>query len=65
MQVLSLGSGFDTTYFNVCLKYRRPARLTYYEVDLASNVERKAALIRRSPKCGTYLGKDLFHVILI
>jgi O-methyltransferase involved in polyketide biosynthesis len=60
-QVLSLGAGFDTTYFQLSQRYGGPDQqqlMTYFEVDLGSNVERKAALIRRSLKCSQYLGSD-------
>jgi O-methyltransferase involved in polyketide biosynthesis len=59
-QVLSLGAGFDTTYFQLSQRYGGPDKqlMTYFEVDLGSNVERKAALIRRSNKCSQYLGSD-------
>ncbi len=59
--MLSLGAGFDTTYFQLSQKYGGPDQqlmMTYFEVDLGSNVERKAALIRRSTKCSQYLGND-------
>jgi O-methyltransferase involved in polyketide biosynthesis len=66
VQVLSLGAGFDTTFFNLSAKYSQapttttlPMMMTYYEVDLDTNVERKSALIRRSSKCRKYLGKIL------
>ena len=57
-QVLSMGAGFDTTYFNVRKKYE-PSKMTFFEIDLPSNVERKTKLIRRSPKCSEYLSSSL------
>jgi O-methyltransferase involved in polyketide biosynthesis len=66
MQILSLGAGFDTTFFNLSAKYGEapttlPMMMTYYEVDLDSNVERKAALIRRSVKCRRFLGISTYR----
>jgi len=49
-QILSIGAGFDTTYFNVQQKIK-PENLTFFEIDLPSNVERKVKLIFNSEKC--------------
>ena len=49
-QVLSIGAGFDTTYFNISKKYK-PRNMMFFEIDLPSNVARKSRLIKASEKC--------------
>ena len=57
-QVLSIGCGFDTTFFNLA-KYGN--NLKYYEIDLLDNVSRKTILIQRSFECNEFLIKPEFH----
>ena len=47
-QILSVGAGFDTTFFNVS---KFGDNFKFYEVDLPSNVKRKTCLIQNSKKC--------------
>ena len=50
VNVVSLGAGFDSTYF--WLKKNDPeidSRIDYVEIDFASVVKRKASLIREKP----------------
>lgn len=49
-QVLSVGAGFDTTYFTMNKKFK-PQNMTFFEIDLPSNVTRKCQLIKTSEKC--------------
>lgn len=49
-QILSIGAGFDTTFFSIHHKYK-PDNLTFFEIDLPCNVERKVNLIFNSEKC--------------
>ena len=61
-QILSIGAGFDTTYFTISRTFR-PAKMTFFEIDLPSNVNRKVQLIRKSEKCG--FATDLVSKFLV
>ena len=58
-QILSIGAGFDTTYFNV-KKKNKTENFVFYEVDLPSNVSRKSKLIERSEICRPYFKSPKF-----
>ena len=60
-QILSIGAGFDTTFFNVNHKYGSKENYHFFEVDLPSNVQRKTNLIKRSAKCRKYLNRPKFQ----
>jgi len=51
-QVIVLGAGFDTTFFNV----RLPPGCRWLEVDMEEVVRRKAAVLQRSPDMLAMLG---------
>ena len=50
-QILSVGAGFDTTFFNVMTKCASEGKFKFFEIDLPSNVERKSRLIQKSESC--------------
>ena len=53
-QILSIGAGFDTTYFT--MKHKTMIdNFVFYEIDLPSNVSRKSKLIERSDCCAKML----------
>jgi len=52
-QILSLGAGFDTNYFLLCIEGYRD--VTYYEVDFQEVVSTKAAIIQSHPKLASLL----------
>eukprot|EP00090_Calanus_glacialis_P015692 TRINITY_DN24733_c0_g1_i1.p1 TRINITY_DN24733_c0_g1~~TRINITY_DN24733_c0_g1_i1.p1 ORF type:complete len:629 (-),score=193.20 TRINITY_DN24733_c0_g1_i1:23-1909(-) len=56
-QILSVGAGFDTTFFNVS-QYGN--NFKFFEVDLPSNVKRKTCLIENSEKCCKVLQNPKF-----
>jgi len=56
-QILSVGAGFDTTFFNV---NRYGQNFKFFEVDLPSNVKRKTCLIQNSKKCCKVLENPSF-----
>ena len=58
-QILSIGAGFDTTYFNVKSK-NKTENFVFFEVDLPSNVARKSKLIERSEICRKQLKAPKF-----
>ena len=58
-QILSVGAGFDTTFFNVISKFQSDY-LSFFEIDLPSNVERKTNLIQKSEKCKKFLSNACF-----
>ena len=58
-QILSIGAGFDTTYFNVRHKNKND-NYVFFEVDLPSNVARKSKLIEKSEKCRRLLNNPTF-----
>ena len=49
-QILSIGAGFDTTFFTTKHKTKTD-NFVFYEIDLPSNVSRKSKLIERSERC--------------
>ena len=58
-QILSIGAGFDTTYFS--MKHKTEAdNFVFYEIDLPSNVSRKSKLIERSDRCVKMLKNPSF-----
>ena len=59
-QILSVGAGFDTTFFNVATKYGAKDNFKFYEIDLPSNVARKTKLIEKSGKCRQLLKNPQF-----
>lgn len=61
-QILSIGAGFDTTFFNVSQKFGSNERnYHFFEIDLPSNVQRKTNLIKRSEKCRNLLKRPQFQ----
>ena len=58
-QILSIGAGFDTTYFSTKLKTKAD-NFVFYEIDLPSNVSRKSKLIERSDRCVKMLKNPTF-----
>ena len=60
-QILSIGAGFDTTFFNVNQKFGSHDDYHFFEIDLPSNVQRKTNLIKRSEKCRKYLKRPQFQ----
>ncbi|OZJ02825.1 hypothetical protein BZG36_04344 [Bifiguratus adelaidae] len=54
-QIVSLGAGFDTRYFN--LKKRGRSFKTYVEVDLSEIVERKMAVIQQHSELTDIIGE--------
>ena len=59
-QILSIGAGFDTTFFNVNKKFGSHD-FHFFEIDLPSNVQRKTNLIKRSEKCRNILKRPQFQ----
>ncbi|KAK9914942.1 hypothetical protein WJX75_002652 [Coccomyxa subellipsoidea] len=62
VQILSLGAGFDTTFFNVEAKDRKKAR--WFEVDFKEVTQRKAAIIAANAPLHEELGpgaKESIH----
>ena len=59
-QILSVGAGFDTTFFNVS---RYGQNFKFFEVDLPSNVKRKTSLIQNSKKCCKVLEIPVFPLM--
>ena len=60
-QILSIGAGFDTTYFNMKSRYE-PSNMRFFEIDLPSNVKRKTKLILGSEKCREFLDRNVDSV---
>ena len=61
-QILSIGAGFDTTFFNVSQKFgSNENNYHFFEIDLPSNVLRKTNLIKRSEKCRNLLKRPQFQ----
>ena len=60
-QILSIGAGFDTTFFNVSQKFGSHENYHFFEIDLPSNVQRKTILIKRSEKCKNLLKRPQFQ----
>ncbi|KAF6215589.1 hypothetical protein GE061_010345 [Apolygus lucorum] len=52
VQILSLGAGFDTTYFRLFSKF---PDVVYFEVDLKDVVDNKIGMIKRSPELSSIL----------
>ncbi|TLD18364.1 putative leucine carboxyl methyltransferase superfamily [Venturia nashicola] len=67
-QIISLGAGSDTRYFRIVIA--NPAiRLTYHELDFATNTTSKISSIKRTPSLlkaiHTHLGPDEVDSLLI
>ncbi|XP_064486847.1 tRNA wybutosine-synthesizing protein 4-like [Ornithodoros turicata] len=55
-QVLSLGAGFDTTFFRLKAAHTLPSSCRYYEVDLPQVVQKKCEVIANSPQLSDLAG---------
>lgn len=67
-QIISLGAGSDTRYFRIVTK-SPGIRLTYHELDFATNTTSKISSIKRTPSLlkaiHTHLGPDHIDSLLI
>ncbi|KAJ4455713.1 putative leucine carboxyl methyltransferase 1 [Paratrimastix pyriformis] len=57
-QILSLGAGFDTAFFRLRAQGLPPSLSLWVEVDFDSIIQRKEAIIRRSPALASLASLD-------
>eukprot|EP01116_Phalansterium_solitarium_P000570 TRINITY_DN1039_c0_g1_i4.p1 TRINITY_DN1039_c0_g1~~TRINITY_DN1039_c0_g1_i4.p1 ORF type:complete len:346 (+),score=83.45 TRINITY_DN1039_c0_g1_i4:295-1332(+) len=55
VQIVSLGAGFDTTFFTFKHGGRLPATARWFELDLPSVVERKSMIVARHPRLSSLI----------